>query len=118
MAEKRKFIRLQSPIGIAYKLIRKHKRQRSNTSFIKDISGGGFSFAPKEDLRNGDLLDVEIQIPQLSKPVRAVAEVVWFARRARAGQDTPEAGVYFRDIKPADLCKILEYIYAVGIGAR
>lgn len=113
--EHRKFIRLQAPIGITYRTVKKNKRQKPQLSLIKNISGGGLCFISKDDMRCGDLLDIEIAIPHLAEPVHAVGEVVWYSA-GREGREHAEAGVRFRDIEPKDLHNILEYIYSVGIG--
>ena len=108
MIERRKFIRLKAPIGVAYKLIPEAKAEKMRLSLVRDISGGGVRIMAKEPLRVGDLLELEIQIPHLEDAIRAVGEVVWFEKK--------EAGVRFRDIEPADLHHILEYVHTIGIG--
>lgn len=108
MKEKRKFTRLKAPLGAVYRRARKGVRKKDAVVFLKDISGGGISFATKEALRDGDLLELEIQIPHLEEPVTAVAEVVWCTEG--------RAGVRFCDIDPQALNKILNYVHAVGIG--
>ena len=116
MKENRKFIRLQAPIGVTYKIIDKNKYTKPQLSLIKDISGGGVRIMVKEDLRAGDLIDMEIQIPLVSQPVHAVGEVVWFSSVTDRERPHREAGVRFCDIGPKDLHCILEYVYTVGIG--
>jgi hypothetical protein len=69
-----------------------------------------------DDLRAGDLLQVEIQIPHLEDPVRATGEVVWYVHCKGTEREGREAGLKFRDIKPGELHHILEYVHAVGIG--
>lgn len=108
MKEKRKFIRLRAPIGVRYKRIRKHRRSRESTALTKDISGGGICILVKEELRVGDLLKLELYIPLLEEPVRATGEVAWFSEF--------EAGIRFRDIAPAELHSVLEFVHTVGIG--
>ena len=118
MIENRKFIRLRTSIGIVYRLIKKHKRLKPTASLVKNISGGGLSLMAKEDLRTGDLLDMEIHIPHLEDPVCAIGEVVWFASFEDRERERiiREAGVRFRDVHPKDLHHILEYVYTIGIG--
>jgi len=74
------------------------------------------SLLVNDDLRAGDLLQLEIQIPHLEDPVVAVGEVVWFVRCQGAIPAAREAGLKFRDIRPGELHHILEYVHAVGIG--
>jgi len=117
MLEKRKFTRLKAPIGMSYKLIKKNKRQKTSLTWIKNISGGGVKIVAKDDLRKGDLLDIEIQIPHLKNPIRALGEVTWFSQpREKEWAEGREAGVRFRDIEPRDLHRILEFVHTIGIG--
>lgn len=108
MIEKRKLVRLKAPIGISYTLVKKYKRSRAHSTFLKNISGTGLSLVAKDDLRVGDLVRLEIQIPHLKDTVSAFGEVVWFSKG--------EAGIRFRDILAPDLNEILEYVYTIGIG--
>ena len=114
MLEKRKFIRLQAPLGVVYRVIRKNKRLRPQASFIKNISGAGACLPCKEELRHGDLIQMEIQIPHLADAVQVVGEVVWVIPRAEHGHH--DVGVRFRDAEPKSLSRILEYIYTIAIG--
>ena len=116
MIEKRKFIRLNAAIGVTYKLIKKHKRQKELLSLVKDIGGGGIRIQAKEDLRPGDLLKVDIEIPHLSESIEAMGEVIWFSKTKDRGHEQKEAGVRFRDMDSTDLHKILEYVHSIGIG--
>lgn len=116
MLEKRKFIRLGAAIGVSYKVIKTHKRQKEALSLVKDIGGGGIRVIAKEDLRHGDLVDLKIQVPHLSEPLEAIGEVVWFSKAKDGDHEHREAGVRFRDIHPNDLHKILEYVHTIGIG--
>ena len=114
MLEKRKFIRLKAPLGVVYRVLRKPKRSKPQVSFIKDISGAGVCLSCKEELRHGELIQMEIQIPHLSEPVHAVGEVVWSSKRTE--QEHRDVGVRFRDVQPKSLSRILEYVYAIAIG--
>ena len=120
MKENRKFIRLQAPIEVIYKLIKKNKRQKSSNSLVKNISGGGIKIMANEELRNGDLLDLQIQVPHLEESIHAVGEVAWFkhsrVKDRERDREIKEAGVRFRDIDPKDLHRILEYVHTIGIG--
>jgi c-di-GMP-binding flagellar brake protein YcgR len=115
MKEKRKFVRLKAPIGLLYRRVSKLRRHRQTQSLVRDLSIAGVRFGVKEDLRHGDLVEVDIQIPHLVEPVHAVGEVVWFSR-AEAARGGNEAALRFRDIEPADLNHILEYVHTIGIG--
>lgn len=116
MVEKRKYIRLIAPIGVTYQLLRKNRRQGTHKSLIRDLSGGGLSLVVYEEMRAGDLLELEIQVPHLEEPVPAVGEVVWYVHSKGMDREVREAGLRFRDIQAGELHHILEYVHAVGIG--
>ena len=116
MREKRKYVRLREPMDLVYKLAKKVKPQRSYSTFIQDIGGGGIKILAKSDLREGDLLEMEIRIPGLKHPIESIGEVVWFVTGPEANGKHQEAGVRFRDIHPVDLHRILEYIYTEALG--
>jgi c-di-GMP-binding flagellar brake protein YcgR len=113
LKEHRKFIRLQAPIGVSYRRVA-GKRDRQTDSYLRDLSGGGIRFVAKDALRQGDLVELEIGIPHLAQPVKAVGDVIWY--RAGKGSTPAEAGVRFRDVSAADLKSIMEYVYTIGIG--
>ncbi|MGH7198578.1 MAG: PilZ domain-containing protein [Candidatus Omnitrophota bacterium] len=116
MIERRKFIRLPAPIGISYKPLKKGRSGKPTVSFIRNIGGGGVRFVAKDELRPGDLLDIRIEIPNVTDPVRAVGEVVWYTESDDRRREAGEAGIKFREIDPKDLHRILEYVHAIGIG--
>lgn len=108
MIERRKFVRLKAPIGVTYRPLKKNKKNKPASSLVKNIGGGGILFLVKENLKDGDLLDLKIQIPNLHEPIHAVGEVVWVSGS--------EVGVRFRDVAAKDLHHILEYVHTIGIG--
>jgi c-di-GMP-binding flagellar brake protein YcgR len=113
MIERRKFIRLQAPIGISYKPMKKGRAPKPTISLIRNIGGGGIRFVVREELRMGELIEMKIEIPNVTGPIRAVGEVIWFEGSA---DGSGEAGIRFREIDAKDLHRILEYVHAVGIG--
>lgn len=117
MIERRKFIRLQAPIGLTYRKAGSQKRDRATLiSLLKNIGGGGVRFIAREDLTEGDILELEIEIPNTDNAIRAEGEVVWFSHTQEKDRDVREAGIRFRSIQPKDLQRILDYVHTTGIG--
>ena len=116
MKESRKFIRLRAPLAVEYSLIKKGKRQKMQRSSMKNISIGGLSLLLKEEVRHGDLMRVEIQIPQWVDPIRVTGDVVWHNVSGERHNRVHEAGVRFQEVNPVELNKILDYVYSVAIG--
>ena len=116
MVENRKFIRLKSPLPVEYSLIKKHKRQKKYISIMRNVSVGGLSLLLKEEVRIGDLIQVDIRVPHWVSPVRVVGDVIWHSPSREREKTAPAAGVRFREVNPAELNKILDYVYSVAIG--
>ncbi|MBI4353418.1 MAG: PilZ domain-containing protein [Candidatus Omnitrophica bacterium] len=114
--ERRKFVRLHAALEVVYQAIRRSRRPRPDGSFLRNISGGGVRMVVRDELRCGELIDMEIQIPNLTDAVHAIGEVVWFQARKDKEKETNEAGLRFRDILPDDLNRVFEYVYSVAIG--
>lgn len=116
MIERRKFIRLQAPIGLTYRKAGSQKRDRATLiSLLKNIGGGGVRFIAREDLAEGDILDLEIEIPNTEHAIKAEGEVVWFSHTQEKDRDVREAGIRFQSIHPKDLQRILDYVHTTGI---
>ena len=119
MVENRKFIRLQSAVSLRCKpVVKKGRfgRPKATHCQVKDIGGGGLRVVVDSEMRIGDLLNLEISIPHLSEAIEAVGEVVWFSKTRSKDHEIREAGLRFRDIRPEDLHRIFEFVYAIGIG--
>ena len=116
MIESRKFIRLRAPLPVEYSLIKKHTRQKAHTSSMMNICVGGLSLLVKEEVRQGDLMKIEIQVPQWVEPVKVIGDVIWCSPAKDKQGSQMEAGVRFREINPVELHKILDYVYSVAIG--
>lgn len=113
MIERRKYVRLQAHLGVRYRIAAGVASPGGRT-LVRNLSGGGLCISVPDDLREGDLLQVQLEVPHLERPVHAVAEVVWIVRQA-AGRNN-EVGLKFRDITDQDLHHVLEYVHTVGIG--
>ena len=116
MIENRKFIRLKVMIPVEYRILKKHKRQKTFSSFMKNISVGGLSIIAKEPLRERDLVQLEIHAPHLEDSVRVLGDVTWFSRSGDKNNPLHEAGIRFQEVDPGELNKILDYVYSVAIG--
>lgn len=111
MKENRKFTRLREPMSVTYRAAGKSKTARVFTSCTLDISGGGMRIEAKNDLRCGDLLEIDLEIPGWGEPVEIIGEVIWY----KADKQSKQAGILFRDIEPREHHAVLDYIYHVGI---
>lgn len=80
---------------------------------ICDVSREGARLSLGEALQPGTPVRLSLRVPGDSVPVPAVGEVAW----AAPGSPEGWAGVRFRQIKPLDLARMLDYLYAQWLGA-
>ncbi|MBN2097676.1 MAG: PilZ domain-containing protein [Candidatus Omnitrophica bacterium] len=105
MQEKRRYIRIEAPIVVTYKI--KEKLPKTKKAIIKDFSEGGIRFPIYEKLKIGTLLEMRIETPFDTIPVFAKGEIVWTkALNANEGREIYDAGVKFTKMQNFDKKKI------------
>ena len=67
---------------------------------IKNIGGGGLRLTSDSEVRRGDTIEVEVDIP-CKPPIFMVCKVVWIKKPALPGEEF-EMGVEFLNIDPLD----------------
>jgi len=75
LREKRNFVRFQENMKIRYNRIGFGLRQ-DNTK-IQNISSNGLCISTYEKLKEKDNLEIEIEVPGFSKPVKLIGAVMW-----------------------------------------
>jgi len=99
--EKRKFVRLKKCVDVTYVSL---KTMRSAfSSLTKDVGGGGICVYPKDAIKKGEVLELEMRLPR-KKPVFAIGRVVWI--KGKSGR--AEAGMEFIAIRAKDKARIPE----------
>ena len=73
--ERRKFKRFDAYMSVKYQT--PESEEVKGISLSKDLSREGLKMNSNYDLKNGDLLDLEIDIPDDPKPVKTTAKVMW-----------------------------------------
>jgi hypothetical protein len=67
-------------------------------------------------VRQGEHVELTLKVPGDNIPIFATAEVTWSesdAQRQRTG-----AGLKFLSIKPLDLARLLDFVYAHWLGGK
>lgn len=77
---------------------------------VQDVSREGLRLAIPQPPPAGERLELTLQVPGDNVPVYATGEVAWAAPPAGAG-------IRFLQIKPLDLARMLDYLYARWLGA-
>lgn len=107
MQEKRRYKRVESNLPLQYKNLRKNSELPTG-SLAKNLSEGGVSFKSNEFISLACRLVVEISIPSIPKPIKAISKVAWI-RKLPAG-DQYELGNQFLDMAKEDKQHIINFV--------
>ena len=106
VVEKRRFQRMDSNLPLRYKNIRTATVPIG--SLTKDISEGGIRFKTNEFISLACRLVVEITLPTVQRPIKAISQVAWI-RKLSSG-DQYELGNQFLEISKEDRSLITDYV--------
>jgi len=105
--DKRRHKRVESNLPLQYKNLRRHSELPTG-SLTKNLSEGGVSFKSNEFISLACRLVVEISIPSIPKPIKAISRVAWI-RKLPAG-DQYELGNQFLDMAKEDKQHIINFV--------
>ncbi len=105
--ERRKFPRVETSVPIQYKNLKNSEVGVVGT-LSQSISEGGTRFLASEFLPLASRLVVEIFIPSLARPIKALSKVAWIKKLP--SQDKYEVGNQFLDISKEDKKQIASFI--------
>lgn len=105
--ERRKYMRLQANVEVKYMIIGK---PGTINVFSKNISAGGLCITAGEQITNNTPLQLEIKIPDLKDPIRAIARVVWQKKFAERPEGDFTTGIEFTGISDFDRFNINRYV--------
>ncbi len=105
--EKRRFARVESYLPVQYKNLKKLK-DSSTGVMTNDIGEGGIRFKSGEFISLACRLLLEINLPAIIKPIKAISKVAWIRK-------TPEGKVYeignqFLEISKEDRDHIINFV--------
>jgi len=75
LREKRNFVRFQDNMKIRYNRIGSEPSHEGTK--MQNISGNGLCISTYEKLKEKDSLEIEIEVPDFSKPVKLIGTVMW-----------------------------------------
>lgn len=104
--EKRRFPRIDSSLPLRYKNLRVATIPMG--SLTKDISEGGVRFKTNEFISLACRLVVEITLPTVTKPIKAISKVAWIKKLSSGEQY--ELGNQFLEISKEDRALITDYV--------
>ena len=114
--ERRKFVRLNINVEINYTVITHppHKQFVIPTK-SKNIGAGGICLISEQELRAGELLKLEIRLPEDPPVIYALGKVAWVKPFSLATEKSKrfDMGVEFIEISPEDKQKINKYVFSL-----
>src|SRR5689334_15957965 len=103
--ERRKFKRFDAYMSVKYHI--PGQLEQKGISLSRDLSREGLKINTSLDLKEGTLLDLEINIPDDPKPVHTSGKVMWSHPSEEQNQGF-EQGVRFLMMDPVDKFRVLD----------
>ncbi len=110
--EQRRFKRVDSNLPVQYKNLRK-AGETPTGSLTRNLSQGGVCFKSNEFISLACRLVVEISLPTVSKPIKAISKVAWI--RKLPSSDQYELGNQFLEMTKEDKSLIEKFISEVVV---
>ena len=111
-AEKRQFVRLNALTDVTYAKVSSPKDE--GVSLARNISMGGICLIVYEKLNVGDVLALNVILPDDAKPIPTRGRVAWikeFTIGDPAKGKRYDVGVEFLDISVEDKSRISQYVF-------
>jgi c-di-GMP-binding flagellar brake protein YcgR len=109
MQERRRHIRVDTPVLVEFPNPETMKTERS---FTQDVSETGMRFPTAVKLQVGQQLALTLELPFHDATMHATADVVWIREVARLGAPHYDVGVRFRWIEDPDRHRLLRHLSA------
>lgn len=108
LVERRSFIRLREPIKVTYTFADSDKIHSATT---KDISADGLRFqTPAKDIKESNLLEMRLDIHNVSNPVHAKARVMWKKKLSLEDAAPFDVGMEFIEIEEDNKNTFLKFL--------
>ena len=111
--DRRKYQRVKTHIPVRYRRLQEGGGATGLGSLSRDLGAGGVHFRTKEFISMACRLIVELDIPMLAKPIRAISKVAWI-RKTNSGEDY-EIGSQFLEISRKDKELVSEYVDSLSL---
>lgn len=105
--ERRRHPRVNARLPLQYKDIQRPIEAYSGT-LSRDVSEGGIRFLSNEFLSVFTRLLLEVSIPSLSRPIKAISKVAWIQKVPRSNQYN--VGVRFMDMTEEDKKQLASFV--------
>lgn len=108
--ERRKYVRLNAAVQVKYTIIGNPGAIRVSS---KNVGAGGVCLIIAEELKIDTPLQLEIKVPDLKEPIRALGRVVWQKPAETSGTQAAvhfDTGIEFIGISNFDRFNINRYV--------
>ncbi len=106
--EQRKNMRVKVHVPLSFRKLRDGAGIRGVSSISKNLSQDGVCFRTSQFVSMACRLIVELDIPKLEKPIKAISKVTWI-RKTGSGTEY-EIGNRFLEMSKMDKENILKYV--------
>ena len=107
MYERRRHVRVESPILVEFPNPATIKTERSYT---QDVSESGMRFPTPVRLQIGQQLPLTLELPFSSLAIQATGEIVWIREMARLGAPQYDIGIRFRWLEDPDRQRLARHL--------
>ena len=107
MQERRRFIRMETPVMVAFPSPGTMKTERS---FTQDVNESGIRFPTPVKLQIGQQLPLTLELPFSGSSMQATGEVMWIRGVSRLGAPQYEIGVRFQWIEDTDRQRLSRHL--------
>lgn len=108
MLEKRRFVRFNVALKVAYIIQKEPKVEKLGTT--RDISAQGMQLLTSDKLEPGDELDLKIFVPDALNPTHIKGVVIWSKELGGAENHPYSAGTDFEKIEEDNKNTFLRYL--------
>ena len=105
--ERRKFKRFAAYMNVKFQS--EERGEFTGVCLSSDLSRDGIKLKTNAELQKGELVNLEIDIPDDPKTVHTTGEVVWSAKNDE--EKDFELGIKFLMMDPVDKFRVLDYAY-------
>lgn len=106
--ERRRYVRLQTPITVTYTLPETGNVITTNT---KNLSADGMRFETSDrSVKESDVLELKMLIPEAPNPVHAKVKVIWKKRMSLEDSAPYDCGVEFAEIEEDNKNTFLKFL--------
>jgi c-di-GMP-binding flagellar brake protein YcgR len=109
--EKRQYPRVETQIPVRYRIQGDAAETLFSGSLTGDVSAGGLMFRTKEFVSAACNLILELDIPTLTRPIKATSKVAWVKNSNPDGDY--EVGNQFMEITKKDQELIMQFVHGL-----